>query len=85
MNFSEALIELKNKKKLCRKNWNGQNMFIYYVPEGEYPARMEVIKGIYENDLVPYGGYLAIKTVDGTVVPWLPSQTDLFAEDWSLI
>ena len=26
--------------------------------------------------------YLYIKTVDGKLVPWLASQTDLLAEDW---
>ena len=31
---------------------------------------------------VAYGGYIAMKTAQGNVVPWLASQTDVLAEDW---
>lgn len=85
MNFSEALIKLKENKKLQRCGFNGKDMFIYYIPKGKYPARMDVVKGIYEEDLVPYGEYLAIRTENGEVYPWTPSQADLFAEDWRVI
>lgn len=81
MNFSEALTELKGGKALHRSGWAGQGMFIYYVPEGEYPAQTDVIKKVFK-DKVPYGAYIAMKTRDNNVVPWLASQTDLLAEDW---
>ena len=29
--------------------------------------------------------YIAISTVDGTVVPWVASQTDLLEDDWIVI
>ena len=32
--------------------------------------------------MVEYGAYVAMKTAQGNVVPWLASQTDLLAEDW---
>ena len=25
------------------------------------------------------------KTVQGNVIPWLPSQTDILAEDWEVV
>nr|KEH99867.1 hypothetical protein Z952_p0199 [Clostridium botulinum C/D str. BKT75002]KEI05346.1 hypothetical protein Z954_0200 [Clostridium botulinum C/D str. BKT2873] len=28
--------------------------------------------------------FVYIKTSEGTTVPWLPSQTDLFAKDWEI-
>jgi hypothetical protein len=34
---------------------------------------------------VPYQAYIAMKTVQGTVVPWLASQTDMLAEDWEVL
>jgi hypothetical protein len=85
MNFGEALESCKIGMKIQRDGWNGKGMFIYYVSEGKYPAKMEVVKGMFENDLVPYGPYLAMKTVQGNVVPWLASQTDILANDWCIL
>lgn len=67
---------------MSRIGWNGKGMFLYYVKEGAYPAVAEAIKGFFPNDEVPYGAYIAMKTAQGNVVPWLASQTDLLAEDW---
>lgn len=80
-----AIKEMQNGMKVCREGWNGKGMFLYYVPAGEYPARTEVAKSVWgENGVVPYQPYIAMKTVQGTVVPWLASQTDLLARDWQV-
>lgn len=83
--FSEALTWLKNGYRVAREGWNGKGQFIYLVPEGAYapctPAAEKLVNG---DGLVPYGAYLAIKTVQGNVVPWLASQTDLLANDWMI-
>jgi hypothetical protein len=86
MNFGDAITALKNGKRVQRKGWNGKRMFLYYVPEGQYPARTDIAKAEWgENGLVPYQAYIAMKTVQGTVVPWLASQTDMLAEDWKMV
>jgi len=78
-----AIKQMLNGAKVARQGWNGKEMFLYYVPEGKYPARTDVAKKVWgENGLVPYQPYIAMKTVQGTVVPWLCSQTDLLATDW---
>lgn len=85
MNFGEALELLKSGHKLQRSGWNGKGMFIYYVPENKYPASgntLGTMQGIFPDDMVPYGAYLAMKTAQNNVVPWLASQTDILAEDW---
>jgi hypothetical protein len=38
-----------------------------------------------ENGNVQYCGYIAIKTVQGYVSPWNPSQMDMLAEDWIIV
>ena len=43
---------------------------------------MEAIKGYFAEDKVPYAGYIALKNAQDQVVPWLPSQGNLLAEDW---
>lgn len=81
MNFGQAIEALKNGNAVTRKGWNGKDMFLYYVPENNYAAITEVAKKRF-GDVVPYGAYIAMKTVQGNVVPWLASQTDVLAEDW---
>ena len=34
---------------------------------------------------VAYRPYLALKTVQGDVVPWLASQSDLLSDDWRVL
>lgn len=86
MTFGDAIAALKDGHRVVRSGWNGKGMFLYYVPEGAYPARTEVAKKEWGDDaLVPYQAYIAMKTVQGTVVPWLASQTDMLAEDWAVL
>lgn len=88
MDFGKAIVEIKEGCKVQRKGWNGKNMFLYYVPAASYPAsnnKLGIMKGAFEDDLVPYQAYIAMKTADNTVVPWLASQTDILAEDWQVI
>ena len=81
MNFGNAVELLKMGKKVDRKGWNGKGMFLYYVPGNSYPATTEIAKKEF-GDKVPYCPYIAMKTVQGNVVPWLASQSDILAEDW---
>lgn len=86
MTFGLAIEALKKGFKVARKGWNGKGMFLYYVPAGAYSPCTEAAKSLVnENGLVPYAPYIAMKTVQGYVVPWLASQTDLLSEDWVIV
>ena len=86
MNFGLAIEAAKKGAKIARRGWNGKGMFLYYVPEGRYPARTDAAKSIAAEDgKVDYGAYIAMKTVQGNVVPWLASQTDMLADDWEVV
>lgn len=82
-NFSEALELLQKGYRVCRAGWNAKNQYVYHVPANSYPAVTEVAKAEF-GEMVPYNAYLAIKTVQGTVAPWAPSQTDILAADWEI-
>lgn len=85
MTFGLAIEAAKKGHKIARKGWNGKGMFLYYVPEGRYPARTDAAKSISADDgRVDYGAYIAMKTVQGKVVPWLASQTDILEDDWCI-
>lgn len=85
--FGSAVYLLKIGKKVARKGWNGSGMFVYYVPAASYPAErnnLETMGGHFENDMVPYREYLALKTAQGDVATWAPSVSDALATDWCL-
>ncbi|PEL24351.1 hypothetical protein CN624_18365 [Bacillus toyonensis] len=84
-NFGQAIEALKQGKKVMRKGWNGKGMFLYFVPEASYPPSTDIAKEAFNGQAVPYGAYIAMKTAQGNVVPWLASQTDVLAEDWEVI
>lgn len=69
--FSEALSRLKEGDQLTRLGWNGPNQFIKLQRPDDF-SKMNL-------------PYLYINTVQGKLVPWLASQTDLLAEDWMVI
>ena len=82
MPFGLAIEAAKKGKKIARAGWNGKGMFLYHVPAAAYPPSTEVAKAAFHGENVPYGAYIAMKTAQGNVVPWLASQTDMLADDW---
>jgi len=67
---------------MCRKGWNGKGQFFYYVPPNSYPAQTDIAKAAFPDGIVPYRGYFALKDAQGLVGPWVPSSSDLLADDW---
>jgi hypothetical protein len=86
MSFGLAVEAMKMGYKVSRAGWNGKGMFLYYVTADYYPVKMPAAKSFFgENSMVPYRDYIAMKTVNNDVVPWVASQTDILANDWSIV
>lgn len=85
MTFGRAIEALKRGRKIAREGWNGKDMFLYYVPAASYPPSTDIAKKAFGGEDVPYGAYIAMKTAQGNVVPWLASQTDILTEDWMIV
>ncbi len=84
LNFGEALSLLKQGAKVARAGWNGKGMFVFLVPGSVFNVSRPPLLGIYpEGTEIRYHAHIDMKTADGMVVPWLASQTDVLAEDWS--
>lgn len=81
VDFSQALSEVKSGNTISREGWNGKNMFVYLVPANSYPAQTNAARTNF-GDTVPYKAYLALVTAEKDVATWVPSITDLLAEDW---
>ncbi len=84
MTFGQAVEVLKAGGRVSRAGWNGKGMFLFLVPG----SRITVSEGRPLAAVFPVGAevnycpHIDMKTADGSVVPWLASQTDVLAEDW---
>jgi hypothetical protein len=71
MNFGYAIDRLKMRGKVSRAGWNGKGMWLeLQVPDAHSKMSLP---------------YIYMKTADDKLVPWLASQTDVLAEDWSAV
>ena len=85
-NFEWALTQLKQGARVQREGWNGKGMFLFLVPGSTFEVSRPPLLGIYPlGTVVNYHAHIDMKTADGTVVPWLCSQTDMLANDWRLV
>ena len=86
MDFSSALRLLKDGKKLSRSGWNGKGMFIFLVKGSTFKVNRPPLLGIYDDGTeIKYQSHVDMKTADGTIVPWLCSQSDMLANDWGVV
>lgn len=69
--FSTALRHLMQGHRATRAGWNagGQHVEAQFPDKG---SRMSV-------------PYLVLKNAQNDLVPWVPSQGDLFATDWAVL
>jgi hypothetical protein len=69
--------------------WNGLGQWLILVPGSSITVSADRPLGRAWPDwvgkTVNYRAHIDIKTVDGELVPWIASQSDLLAEDWVLL
>lgn len=82
LSFGLAVEALKKGYKVARSGWNGKDMFLLYIFPYINTQYTVVEKDAIVGTLAPY---LAMKTADKQLVPWLASQTDIIADDWQII
>lgn len=96
-NFGYAIDLLKRGFALRRKNWNGKGLFVFkqissHVNE-EFVSKLqsvpESVKSLIlsnNNKFIDYNNQCIIyNTVTGIADSWVPSISDIFAEDWEII
>lgn len=79
MNIGEAVQVLKEGKLVAREGWNGKGMYLIYYAADRWK------QGEFEYSNFEQLPFIAMKTADNKIVPWLCSQTDLLAEDWGVV
>lgn len=77
--FGWAIKQMHNGSRVRRVGWNGKGMFLFLVADWQATNVAAI-----QPDEYPVLPFIAMKTADGKVVPWLASQTDMLAVDWDL-
>lgn len=68
MDIGGAIAIMRSGGSVARQGWNGRDMWLkLQIPD------------THSKMTAPY---VYMKTVQGDLVPWLCSQTDLLASDW---
>lgn len=78
--FSDALMWLKEGKRVQRAGWNGSNQWVELVKNSGLVFRSE-----HDNTAFSVADGLVLKNAQGIVVQWVPSIGDLMAEDWKVV
>ncbi len=82
LHFGEAIRLIKQGKKVARKNWNGEGMYIFKVGINTFLTNANLTD--LENPVINES--IAMKTADGSVcIGWLASQADMLADDWQVV
>jgi hypothetical protein len=75
--FGWAIKQMHNLYRIRRSGWNGKGMFLFIIKEWTYTDG--------KQDNFPNSPFIAMKTADDKVIPWLASQTDMLATDWEIV
>ena len=71
LNFGQAIEAMKMGSKVARDGWNGKGMWIaLQVPDQHSKMQRP---------------YIYMCPVDGKLVPWVASQSDMLANDWNIV
>lgn len=92
VNFGGAINLLKAGLAVRRKGWNGKGLFIVkQVPAhitGDIIPKMQSLPQIAKDILMKrendYTNQMLIINPDGRADSWVPSSSDVFAEDWEV-
>ena len=77
ISFGSAIESLKKGLKVARSGWNGAGLWLELkVPDEHSDMTLPYIYLCYP---------LTAKTTPGCRVPWLASQTDALADDWTIV
>lgn len=95
MTFGDAIEALKQGKKVTRKGWNGQGMFLWLKPAVNVESswcKDPILKEIADANggTIAALGTICMYTVNrsgrkAVLTGWLASQSDMLEEDWLIL
>ena len=93
--FGKAIEALKQGKIVAREGWNGKGMFVFkQIPANvgiQFVPNMQSLPQSVKNEFgkrgenLSYSNQMCIVKSDNTIDSWVPSSSDVFAEDWLIL
>ncbi len=84
--FGKAIESLKAGHKVARTGWNGKGMWLALVDGDAWSLNRSVPTfSAIATDTDRFLPWIGMRTADRGFVPWLASQTDVLAEDWTRV
>lgn len=71
MDFSDALREVKAGGRITRNSWNAAGQWVELQVPDEHSKMQRP--------------YLYLSPADGALVPWVPTISDVLADDWTAV
>lgn len=79
-NFSMAFVELKKYKRIQRAVWGKLKMWIILIDNWTVGYEFSsYVDGLYPSP------FIALRTYDEKLIPYIPTSEDLLAKDWIII
>ena len=85
MTFGLAVEALKKGLKVARAGWNGKGMWLFLIQSSNDIAKLHGYGFGESKGESTFQDAIFMRTVDAQLVPWTASQTDVLAEDWTLV
>lgn len=82
LSFGDAIEYMKRGHKVSRSGWNGKGMFLTHI-DPYINTQYQVIE--LEQIVGTLAPYIAMKTANNELIPWLASQADMLANDWCIV
>lgn len=84
LDFSDALINIREGNRVSRKGWNGKGMYVFLANNIQFDTDADISE--FNGFDVSVSDLLVLRTAQGTFQPgWLATQSDLLADDWYVL
>ena len=82
LTFSQALVELKNGRRVGRKSWKNA-VHVFLVEGSTFEVNRAPLNKYYdEGTKIKYHAHIDVMLIDRTIGTWSPSNEDVLADDW---
>ena len=96
MKFSEIIEALEQGRVVRRSGWNGKSIVVFKQVPAKIPAeiipKMQSVPVDAKEIILSTAGHidytsqcLIYNTVTGRADSWVPSVSDIFADDWAIV
>lgn len=88
LSFEEAFSAAKKGKRITRSDWNGKGQYVFMMPGYESVQANETLSKaakISPGSDVVIAPYLMLRNSDGIFSNWVPSNGDIFSNEWEIV